>query len=40
VNIANLLMVALGQNGTSDTQREVNIYNSLGTVSVWLMSRG
>ena len=34
VNIANLVTVALGQNGTSDSQREVNIYNALGTVNV------
>ena len=34
VNIANLVTVALGQNGASDTQREVDIYNALGTVNV------
>jgi hypothetical protein len=34
VNIANLVTVALGQNGTSDSQREVNLYNALGTVNV------
>ena len=34
VNIANLVTVALGQNGASDSQREVNIYNALGTVNV------
>jgi IPT/TIG domain len=33
-NIANLVTVALGQNGTSDSQREVNLYNALGTVNV------
>ena len=34
VNIANLVTVALGQSGASDTQREVSIYNALGTVNV------
>jgi hypothetical protein len=34
VNIANLVTVALGQNGTSDSQREVSIYNALGTLNV------
>jgi uncharacterized protein YvpB len=34
VNVANLVTVALGQNGASDTQREVNIYNALGSVNV------
>ncbi len=34
VNIANLVTVALGQNGTSDIQREINLYNALGTVNV------
>ena len=34
VNIANLVTVALGQTGTSDSQREVNIYNALGTLDV------
>ncbi len=34
VNTANLVTVALGQNGTSDSQREVNLYNALGTVNV------
>ena len=34
VNIANLVTVALGQNSTSDSQREVNLYNALGTVNV------
>jgi hypothetical protein len=34
VNIANLVTVALGQNGVSDSQREVNLYNALGTVNV------
>jgi hypothetical protein len=34
VNTANLVTVALGQNGTSDSQREVNIFNALGTVNV------
>ena len=34
VNIANLVTVALGENGASDTQREVNIFNALGTVNV------
>jgi hypothetical protein len=34
VNSANLVTVALGQNGTSDSQREVNIYNALGTLNV------
>jgi polyvinyl alcohol dehydrogenase (cytochrome) len=33
-NTANLVTVALGQNGTSDSNREVNIYNALGTVDV------
>jgi alpha-tubulin suppressor-like RCC1 family protein len=33
-NVANLVTVALGQNGTSDTQREVNLYNALGTLNV------
>lgn len=33
-NVANLVTVALGQNGTSDSQREVNIYNALGTLNV------
>ncbi len=34
VTIANLTTVALGQNGASDTQRGVNIYNAVGTVNV------
>jgi hypothetical protein len=34
VNIANLVTVALGQNSASDTQREVNIFNAVGTVNV------
>ncbi len=33
-NIANLVTVALGQSSTSDSQREVNIYNALGTLDV------
>ena len=33
-NMANLVTVALGQNGSSDSQREVNLYNALGTVNV------
>ena len=34
LNTANLVTVALGQNGASDTQREVNIFNALGSVNV------
>ena len=34
MNIANLVTVALGQNGTSDSQREINIYNAVGTANV------
>jgi hypothetical protein len=34
VNMANLVTVALGQTGLSDSQREVNLYNALGTVNV------
>ena len=34
VNIANLVTAALGQNGTSDSQREINIYNAVGTANV------
>ena len=34
VNIANLVTVALGQTGIADSQREINIYNALGTVDV------
>ena len=34
VNVANLVTVALGQNGTSDSQREINIYNAVGTANV------
>jgi hypothetical protein len=33
-NIANLVTVALGQTGASDSQREVNLYNAVGTVNV------
>jgi uncharacterized protein YvpB len=33
-NIADLVTVALGQDGASDSQREVNIYNALGTLNV------
>ncbi len=33
-NIANLVTVALGQAGSSDSQREVSLYNALGTVNV------
>jgi YVTN family beta-propeller protein len=32
--IANLVIVALGQSNASDTQREVNLYNAVGTVNV------
>ena len=32
--IANLVTVALGQSGAIDTQREVNIFNAVGTVNV------
>jgi hypothetical protein len=34
VNTATLVTVALGQNGGSDSQREVNIFNALGIVNV------
>ncbi len=34
VNTANLVTVALGQNGASDNQREVEIYNALGTLNI------
>jgi len=34
VTIANLVTVALGQNGASDIEREVNIYNAFGTLNV------
>ena len=33
-NVANLVTVALGQSGASDAQREVNIFNALGSVDV------
>jgi hypothetical protein len=31
---ANLVIVALGQNGTSDSDREINIFNAVGSVDV------
>ncbi len=34
VNVANLVTVALGQNGASDNEREVDIYNALGTLNI------
>ncbi len=33
VNVANLVTVALGQTDVSDAQREVNIYNAMGTLN-------
>ena len=34
MNVANLVTVALGQNGASDNEREVDIYNALGTLNI------
>jgi len=34
VNTANLVTVVLGQNGASDTNREVEVFNALGTLDI------
>jgi IPT/TIG domain len=39
-NTANLVTVTLGQSGAADTQREIEIFNSLGTANVLLDVEG